>query len=538
VLLVAASATISVIGVRSMRAGALAQANAAEAEQQRAIAIAAQLFLQNMLVSAHKIGPDGMNVTILDVLASTTEQLNAGTLQPDPEVEAEVRYFLGLTYFRMSWTPLATEHFRKALEWYDATRPVGHTSRVQTLWFLGEAVKESGNLEEALILFERCYAEALEANTPGDSRIWFSLDQIGNTHYRLGHTAEALTYHQQAYDGLVAIFGRDSPYTGACLFNIGAVLQTLGRANEAEPLIVEAITLLERGASTQLLTAMRARNVLAMRILVPQGRVEEAEQLLLESRAFASRKLGPRHGETAGVEFSIGTLRRSQGRLDEALASFETYRVFIDSTRSASDQESLMIHTEIATVLLAQQDWQGAWDAFELVATRAAAGLAEFSEPAIPHRAEVLHAYAERADRGRAQVLLALGNPANAQAHAQMAMSRDAVSHPDDLTNSAGVEARRLWSVCRIQQGDAAAQVSWLRAALAATVARVGSQHAISARLADTLGLALWVTGHQEEGAALIASAAPVLEQDFGSRSVPRWPSSASQISVPSASNP
>ena len=533
VLSIGASVTISVLGVRSMRAAALAQTSAREAVHQREVAVAVQLFMQNMLASAGELDDNGMNVTMLDVLASTTEQLDAGALRADPEVEAEVRYFLGQTYFRMSWTPLATEHFRKALEWYDSTKPFGHKSRVQSLWYLGEALKEGGNLQEALAMFERCYAESLEANDPGDSRVWFALDQIGNTYYRLGRTSEALSCHQRAYEELVSVFGPDSPYIGATLFNIGAVLETLGRANEAEPMIVESIALLERGATPQLLTAMRARNVLAMRILVPQGRIDEAERLLLESRAFASRELGPKHGETAGVEFSIGTLRREQGRVDEALDSFETYRAFIDRTRSPDDQELLMIHTEIATVLIAQQDWRGAWDAYDLVGRRARAGLAEIDEAALAHRAKVLHVYAERADRGRAQVLLALGEPARAQAHAQMAIDNSTVSRPDDLTNSAGVEARRIWTLCRMQLGDAEAQVEWLRAAYAASAARLGAQHPLTARIADTLGMALWVTGHRQEGAALIAAAAPVLERDFGSRSVPRWTSSAAALGIP-----
>jgi len=522
-VLVAATGLSISLAMSAMRSSTRAQQNAIDADEQRAIADAVQAFLQDVLTSAGDLGENGQDVTMLDVLAATTERLDAGALSEEPEVEARVRLILGNTYYELSWMPLALEHIEWTHDYYQTTRPNDDADRLDIKWTYGEMLKENFRLEECLAIFESFHNESLAAYGPDSSRAWYALDQIGNTLYRLGRASEAIPYHERAYAGLCGVFGEGHAQTGWALFNIGAVETTLGSFNSGEEHLLEAIEIFKQGHPKARASLVRAQRHLALGIYEKQGRYDEAEQLLLESLEKSIEILGSSHGETADAQFALGSFYLHRGRLDEARVSVNAYRTFVEASVGAEQHQFLSALREIAAIDMAGGRYADALRMYERIDSMAASAMVDLDEPQTKSLSDRYIKYRISAALGTTHALIRLGSFAQARETASNAIDLATRIQPDRPLSRDRLEAFRLWCVSHIELGDAADVIDELVAVELTARQGLGPGDRVSLRLADTLGQALLSMGQVDAAEPLLLRAEQGLRSDFGMGPLPRW---------------
>jgi tetratricopeptide (TPR) repeat protein len=162
-------------------------------------------------------------------------------------------------------------------------------------------------LERALALFENLAARQREDNT------WRILNNLAVAYSDKGSLDEAERYCRRALQACRDALGADHPETALSLLNLADIHRLRRRFHEAEPVLAEALDLLDRGRSEHFAFGVSA---LAM-LHHDQGHVKEAEHLYLQARELLEKQLGPEHADVARLLERHGAMLARYGRKDE-----------------------------------------------------------------------------------------------------------------------------------------------------------------------------------------------------------------------------
>jgi serine/threonine protein kinase/tetratricopeptide (TPR) repeat protein len=208
------------------------QATRARAEAHRAIAI--KDFLANTIGAADFIVA-GRRLEVADVLDEAAEGLQE-TFAGEPQVEAEVRHLLGLSYFSMSEFEKSLEQLRAALEMRRQILGENHRDTLETAHRLGDilvSMWQHGEAEEILRDVVERRRRTLGPDHPdalwSAARLTAALNQL----YRLDE-AEALG--RAAADGLAETVGRGDERTVRAYDTVRNSLRRVGKDSEADEL--------------------------------------------------------------------------------------------------------------------------------------------------------------------------------------------------------------------------------------------------------------------------------------------------------------
>ncbi len=283
-LLVGAIGTITLVlvaGIMGTTWG-LVQANESrrDAERQADRATRTSRFLSEMLSMASPYtsagGPDTKVVELLDEAGRRL----ASSFAEEPEIEAEIRHTVGVTYRNVGNFIAAEEHLRRALE--------------LRIGVLGE-------------------------KSPDTLLTKVHLGRVLTDQYRL---AEAEQILRESWADQSAVLGDEHPDTISTLNSLGWLLLLDDRPAEAEPMLVRALKVRRRilgSESTETLKTMA--NLAATRI--SQDKLEEAEDLARTVADTSLRVLGPRHPDTLYYTSIYAWWLWASGDLDAAIALYE-----------------------------------------------------------------------------------------------------------------------------------------------------------------------------------------------------------------------
>ena len=293
----------------------IAEANATRAEQVAAM-------MKDMLRSVGPGVAKGRDTTLLrEILDRTTGRLDT-ELKGQPEVEAELRNTIGMTYHDLRQYEPAESMFRKALSLRRSLHEGDHPEVAESLSWLTHILVETGSGDPARV-------ESL--------------------------LREALSMH-------IRLFGEDHRKTAFCMWELGRALYAWGRLDEAEPLCRKAIEIEERvlggsqphslGTLAKLLKdkgniteseALHRREVAAWRSQLPgtwelvgglgsladflrdKGDFEEAEALYREALGIAQRVLRPEHPSMMWPIGGLANLLQARGDSASAEAVWKDY---------------------------------------------------------------------------------------------------------------------------------------------------------------------------------------------------------------------
>lgn len=531
-VLLGATAITGTLAVRESIASRRARENAAEAEAAGARAESVRAFLEEMLVTARAASERGDNVTVREILIRTGERLDTGVLAGEPDVEYEVRQTIAKTFIDMGWAELAIPHFRWAhtfaLARFGPDDP--RTLRASAQW--GESIKEGGDLNEALSLFEDLFERAERVLGPDDPLTLEAQYQIGNTLTRVRRPGEALPILLEASEGVRRVHGEQSADYALSLFNIAGTYRVMRRMAEAEPVYLRTIEIFENeGSHGSLASAVRARSELALVVYPALGRLEEAERIMLETAEFASQRLGPEHGETVRHMTALTDFYWRHGPLENARAWITRRDELL--ARLYPPDTWIRLGTRFRHIAVALALSDNAW-----AETEARAILSDLATSHDPHvdartvwgltRGQWLEI------RTRAVLVQSLINTDQLDAagvEALRLVDRVQALSLRETGSYWANESERLLMMVEVLQGRATPEIATdLRAIFDDFNQSRGRRDSLTARAADTLGLCLIQLGQEDEGRAFVLLGEPVLRSYFGSKNLQHAPSSLGKL--------
>ena len=338
---------------RALRAERVAEQRQADAEQQTAIAQAANNFLHEVLSLASPAKAMGRQVTVreaVDIAAADVSAFTAG----QPETEAAVRAAVGRTYHSLGHFDLAAEQLKLAVEIRRRELGPEHPDTLSSMRKLAGALNDLGRAEEAISLLRkaietqrRILGEAHPDTIDSCSALaWFLFGD--------GRAAEAEPLFRQVLEGFGMIDGPEAPPTLKAMANLAAVLIKQGRVAEAEPLITEAAAALPRVLDPRHPDTLYILGIHAW-YLYAADRCHEAEVLYRGIVRDATEVLGVDHPYRLYWLGKLGWCLLKLGRLDEA------ERLFIEALtaqrRVLADGHGYIVESTegLARTLIAQR---------------------------------------------------------------------------------------------------------------------------------------------------------------------------------------
>jgi tetratricopeptide (TPR) repeat protein/tRNA A-37 threonylcarbamoyl transferase component Bud32 len=263
----------------------------------------AQLFLA-VLDAVNPSIALGRDTTLLrEVLDQSTSRLDRD-LKDAPEVEAELRDYLGHVYYELGDFAKAEAMYRQELALLH--RVFGPESKpvANTLNSLAKVISDQGRLSEAERLFHKALAMQRRLFGLEHTTVAATLNNLAITLQSQGRLAEAEPLLRQTTELRRKLLENHHPDVATGLNNLGAVLFDQNKLAEAEPAWREALALRRQALDPLHPDLAKSLNNLAI-LLTYQGNFAEAETLLRESLAIRRKVLGDDH---PGVALALNNL--------------------------------------------------------------------------------------------------------------------------------------------------------------------------------------------------------------------------------------
>jgi serine/threonine protein kinase len=291
-----------------------------EAERQAGLARHVSSVLTGMLQSVDPGSQGGgRDVRVADLLDRTMAQIDANPLET-AEIELELRYILSKAYYGLGVYDRALQNAQRAHEICDAWGPMDQAKSLETTALLAQCLTALARYDEVVALARPALTRAIEK--------W------GHSHATTHEIVQALVpavaqgknfadAHALLDEALAS--ERSQPVSAARDLRIvdlltstawlqdGAGNVTGGEASVNEALRIEAMY---RGDAVD---PMGKRRALLARVIVAQGRINEAADLLVAAATDLRRILGGSHPRTIETLESAVTMLSGQDRFVEAL---------------------------------------------------------------------------------------------------------------------------------------------------------------------------------------------------------------------------
>lgn len=186
---VAMALVLGVVGstwqaVRATRAESLAENRLEQAETVTG-------FLQDMLAAVQPMEAKGHDVTVREVLDRAVQDLDGGSLQDQPAVEAALRHTLGTTFLSLAELEDSERHLTRGLALADSVLPANDPARLGLMLDLATTIIHRGDIKRAEPLVHQVQATAVpESELAGESLI-----ALASIRYEQGRWLEADSLH-------------------------------------------------------------------------------------------------------------------------------------------------------------------------------------------------------------------------------------------------------------------------------------------------------------------------------------------------------
>ena len=415
-----------------------------EAAHAAARAEAINRFLSDdLLGAADPSGPGGAhNPTMRDVLARTANHLD-GRFANDPETKASIELALGTAYFGLTDYANAEKYRAQALDALDAGEGEDSTAALEAQYQLISVLVQTNRLDEAQRRLNA--ADHLAgARLTQDSHLAFQAHWTRAGYYKLRMSVLDAAREYSAADRIRA---RIDPDNDTLLLRLRDALSWCyvrqGRNEEAERVLRDLMTPKYSPQRVGPLFWAQARIDYGI-ALKSLGRDEDAEHVMSAALTELRESLGPDHFFVAVVQNELGDLYIRQARWQAAVQSLEEAQRILRQTTGERGQATLIVGANLGIVQYRTAQYAQAVDSLSGVRTdlvgllgasspqaqsvsyylaASLAGLGHYSEaapllqdlqPADLASAEPRDDWAARLDAMRGEVLLGLGQKANA----------------------------------------------------------------------------------------------------------------------------
>jgi len=307
-------------------------------------------FLQEMLGSADPRA-QGKDVMVAEVLGVAAERIETD-LAEQPEIAADLRTTIGLTYLSLGAFGQAEEQLRASLDIRKTFFGRHSPETAIALKDLGKLLQAKGEIAEAEPLFHE--ALAIAERTSDDRLIAEILNVLGELYFLKGMHSEAVKAHREAIEIQQEILGQFHPDVAAGLKDLAVVLGTMGRLKESEKMNRKALAILRRLYTNNHPDVAAAITTLAS--AVEHKDPDEAESLFLEALEMRRNLLGDRHPDVAWTLYNYAYLLYGGGDFAGAL---QHVNEVLAMRGSVLPQDHILVNSSLQLVglcLMKQQD--------------------------------------------------------------------------------------------------------------------------------------------------------------------------------------
>jgi eukaryotic-like serine/threonine-protein kinase len=287
---------------------------ARETEVERARAVAINEFLLTMLGAADpgSLGPDATVRSVLDVAAG-----NAGDLEAQPELEAEVRSAIGGSYVGLGEYAVARTHFQRAFDIRRALAPDGDRATAMAMLGLGGTHEFEGDYAVADSLYGEALALFRASTVPSDPELGSVLNEVARLRHNLGELESAEGLYRESIAARIRSGGIDDPGLLVSYNNLAVLLADRGALAEADSLHRLAVVSARRIHGDRHPQVASALNNYAG-VLDRSGRLEAADSVMREVVQMRRELLGPEHPDYAWSLFNHAQILLAMERWGEA----------------------------------------------------------------------------------------------------------------------------------------------------------------------------------------------------------------------------
>ncbi len=452
-------------------------------------------FLQQMFIS---IDPERASYTVpvRDILDKAAQRVGA-ELDDQPDIAAQVRETLGITYRKLGLYEKAEEQLRAALQFHEnSTKDPKRISSI-TL-HLGNVLIDNGNFVEAKSMLAAAVQVHRKQSIPSPLEQADALSSLARAQMNLGYSMDAERLYRQALAIREKTLGPLHPNVAETLNWLAITLLQQGDFELPEPLLRRALSIRRDSLGPAHPDVAKSLNSLAM-LLYERGDYAEAKPLYQEGLEASRQVFGPDHPHVATLMSNLGRLLFAGGDLQ---AAEQLHRSALKMRRSLLHQW----HPDIASSLLnlaAVLHEEGYADKAEPLAYESLLVFRHTLGSEHPEVAMAMDTYAQiLVEQGKLDAASTIGNKGLEILRRRLPAGHPALAYA--LQTVASIDCRK---------GNNESALPLLRESLGILRAKLtqGSYQTAKAELA--LGECLQRLGNDQEALPFIASAHATLQQ-------------------------
>jgi eukaryotic-like serine/threonine-protein kinase len=497
-LAVAASGAI-VLSLVAGLALAASQASRAARERDSAMAEAAKArtvseFLTDLFDQADPFETDEPNIR--DLLARGEAKIET-ELRDHPGPRADLLGAMSRAYLGLGDYPAALRLGAQAVELRRASSSRGAAELIEALMDMSDISSSMGDMERATALAR----EALELLGTGESedpavgmRVHRSLGR-----YERSRSLEAADEHvQRAIELQRRLTPVASTFLAVLLHDLGALREQQGQADEGLDLKLEALAMHESESEPGNPVVHQMQSNLAI-TLAGRGLLEEAQRLYGSAISGLEARLGPTHPGLVASLTSFGNLLLSHGRFDEAAPLIER-AVAIASSSNLARFDAVGARVNLATLRREQGRLEEALELYRIARQQLRElGIGDDAAPAA------------RVESHIGQTLIRMGRPGEARDRLERALLVQESAPEVRATVVAESQATLGEALCRLDApGDG---LSWIERACSVFARELGEHHWQSAVCAIEHAACEVQLDRHEAAAARLDWAGPVVRE-------------------------
>ena len=208
-------------------------------------------------------------------------------------------------------------------------RPGADPLMGETLYGVARLAYFRNDFEEAYALFKRAQAINVEAYGPEHAKVGWTYSALGTLERRLGRLEESIASHEKAVGLLRRAKGADGSRVAGALTNLSSAYADVGRHDDAERVLLEAIGMLEeRQDHATLLHAFGSLGDLR----VAQERLPDAVAAYARAVEEGQRDLPDDHAEIAHVRALKGRAHLALDQPELAILELERAAAILETT--------------------------------------------------------------------------------------------------------------------------------------------------------------------------------------------------------------
>jgi serine/threonine protein kinase/Tfp pilus assembly protein PilF len=313
--------TVAVLLVMSLIGGiggttiGLVRARKAEkhAQKEAAQARAINSFLQETLGSANPFEGRHRDITVLEALESSVSKIH-DSFVGHPEVEAELKQTVGVTFLRLGRYDKAEALLKESLQIYQQQLGPDDPKLIAPLNSLAILKQERGGYREAENYFRRALALGIRKYGEENSDVSGILCNLALLLQEQGNLSAAEPLMRKNLQLDRKLFGEQNPSVAVDLNNLGRLLLEKKEYEEGTRVFEEARSIFQKEQNAGLAICMGNQGEL----LIAQGDYQKAEAVLAEALGLGLKQLGERSQDVAKIRAKYGSCLIKQRNYDRA----------------------------------------------------------------------------------------------------------------------------------------------------------------------------------------------------------------------------